>query len=193
MTDWSKLYREAVEREGDIRDLAFLGQPEAISGLEVRPLTSRHVLWLQLARSPFLTNGQVEFELVPATIEQFLRIVITDSIHAPADDKRIDKLLADKVRSNGLVELVMGIKEYLDEAFIDAPTGKPGRLYYSRVAPIASFLCETTGQNIEQALSTPLKVAFQLMKVHRQKNIPKCILFNPSDNITSRWLASETN
>jgi hypothetical protein len=197
--NWGRLYAEAVERENDVRDLAFLGQPESIFGVEVRPLTSRHILWLQLTRSPLLTGAPVELPMVPGIIAQFLRIIINhentktqnSKLKTQNSFKLIDSFIAKSIKGKKLPELVMAIKGHLDEAFMDAPGGKPSRAYYSRITPLVHFLCSEENLTIEQALDTPLKVVFQLMKVCRQQNNPKCLLFNPSDNITAQWLKSE--
>jgi hypothetical protein len=99
-------------------------------------------------------------------------------------------VLTKTIKKEKVVDLVMEIKSYLDEAFMDAPGGKPTRAYYSRIAPLVHFLCSEENFTLDQALDTPLKVTFQLMKICRQQNNSKCILFNPSDNITSQWLKS---
>ena len=50
-------YREAVQRETDLRDAAFLPVTDSICGVEVNQLTPFHLAALTLARSPFICGG----------------------------------------------------------------------------------------------------------------------------------------
>src|SRR3954469_16263181 len=52
-------YREAVQAEADARDLAFLDLTESICGIDVRPLTSAHVLMLVGSGNPLVIGGRL--------------------------------------------------------------------------------------------------------------------------------------
>src|SRR5690349_17989316 len=65
-------YREAVEKEREIREMAFLDFPELICGIEVKPLSTWHLALLDTIHSPFLTG---ETEIVLADCAMFCWMV----------------------------------------------------------------------------------------------------------------------
>lgn len=195
--------REAVEKQDLVRDVSFLGLTETIGGIEVLPMSFRHVLWLELKRSPFIGHGQ----LTPATLVEdlaaFMKIV---SPFHPLNRRRFNGWRQRRyLRRVGQMKLDVALKDirdYVGEAFMDAPSGgTSGEVkasYYSTGAAWVHRLCKNyNGLNPDpgvypSAIDLPLKVGFQMLKLLKQDDYAKagkmCPLFNPSDDVTMRHL-----
>ena len=187
-------FAEAETRESELRDDAFLGVPEWICGFEVSPLTTRHVLWLSLVNSPFLTKlkptALIKKPDIAADIARCLRILAPD--FSPLAKAKRFRRYRHSVYGNktGSLEMLQALTGYFDDAFMDSPGGYVGysKSYYSFAASIVHVLCSRYHLTIDQALDTPLKVVFQLMKVIRKSENPPALLSNRSEQLQSDWL-----
>ena len=113
-------YREAVEREQEIRETAFLDLTHFICGVEVVPLTPRKFLFLSLCKSPFVT-GDVP---TAAEVMQFLW-VISPKFKAGNDwsTRRARDRFIRRHASLPYSQCVNEILQFIDEAFTDKPSG----------------------------------------------------------------------
>jgi len=207
LVDLNKLcpdYAAAVERQDLVRDAAFLGVPETLCGITVAPMTFRHLLWLQMIRSPFIGASSLQEDTAHLDVAAFFKTL------APGDRPsfmntftritRIDANLKQFMAAVGKLKLpaaVVGIRDFVQETFMDAPGGGESNeaSYYSIGAALTHRLCAAyAGLNPNPmvypgALDVPLKAGFQLIKCLKRDENPKAILFNGlSDKAKARWI-----
>lgn len=184
LTDQIPGLREAVEKEQFIRDTAFLDIPEQICGIDVKPLTLRHVLALSLVGSPFMVGGNPS----PVDCAQFLWCVSTRWNPDSKWQRRLFMIRCGKINA---VDCVNQIDEFLRESFQDAPPRMGGGdrpSYYSYAAFMVDTFAHQYGWTDSQTLDMPCKRAFQLLCAIRKRNNPEATLFNPSDSVRGKWL-----
>lgn len=180
--------REAVERETFLRDVSYLFEvPERIGPVQVKPFTLRHLIILTTTGNPLICGGFV----TPEAIGAFLWVVSPD--YEPENKWRRWWFL------RGCGDLptertLTAIKEYLDEAFMDAPpaggNNKDAR-HWSFCTDIIHLLASSYGWSHSEITSLPLKIIFQHVKLISHSNDPKAPLFNPSDSVRGQWLKAE--
>lgn len=195
-------YVEAVERQDFIRDAAFLGLNETICGIEVSPMTFRHLLWLQTIQSPFVGAGVMGFETLHLGVAAFFKTIAP--FQKPSFMGGFDKMeLISFIKKVGRLQpgtAIKGVREFVSETFLDSPGGgeKIGVSFYSSGAAAVNRICSKYGgQNpnpmiYPSAVDMPLKVVFQLLKCMKLDDNPKAILFNGlSDRAKSVWMNSQ--
>jgi hypothetical protein len=176
-------YREAVQRETDLRDAAFLPVTDSICGVEVNQLTPFHLAALTLARSPFICGG-VPF---PRDIALFLWCV-SPEYNPRAVVSRW--LFIRRVAKLDYREAVEGVMRYVGEAFADAPGGKGERFkqsYYSSTASIVDLLAHEYGWAEADIMRVPFKRLFQYSRCIRERYAERPMFFNSSDSILADW------
>jgi hypothetical protein len=177
-------YLAALDRESFIRSAAFIDWPERICGLQVRPLTFGQIIRLELLSSPFVSGGMP----TPDDVRTALWILSVD--YSPRSNWR--KLVFHLRLSNvGYGDAVTGIREHIDEAFMDAPPAPKhasGPPYCSQAAHIVDTFADEYGWSIEYVLNVPVKALFQLLKRQMKRVNPKAIVFNPSDSVRAELL-----
>lgn len=157
-------YDEALASERKDRAFVFIGLKEKICGLDCEYLTPRRLEWLRAFDNPFAVGG----DSVPNTaILQFLWVVNPN-------------FTTDKEKRNQFIEGCAGLKiadapkeidEYLDRAFLDAPTGKPAVPYVSVAASLVySMSRDPFHWTMERTLDTPIQIIYQLLKADDYHN-----------------------
>ena len=187
-------YREAALRERELRDVPFLGLPEAVAGIECAPLTLRRVLWLQLTKSPFLYRVPVadlcEKPGITDDVVAFFWICAPEfSVGNNRQRAKFNRRIAPLLKCK-MAEVITAIMEYLDESWMDAGSGKSTRSYYSAAASLTVFFAKNFGQPLDvwenswwrnwmrrltgktNPLDIPLKIAWQFMRAHRSSIEP---------------------
>lgn len=196
-------YREAVVREQIARDEAFIGAPEIVCGVEVRPFTLRDFALLDSIGSPLLYDASTADE---TDLGLFFWIVSYQYQRAI----RLRGLL-ERV-SNTLARVVFGLtryrfirrlrhlrsdiahrsaRDYIDAAMMDAPKGGKADgspSYWGTVAGVVGILASAFGWAEQDVLDLPCKRVFQYVKIARKKLDPGAVLFNPSDKERSRYV-----
>lgn len=198
---------EAQREENLQRDMAFLALgdrqgifSETIAGVAVQPLTSRHMLWLTVLDSCFVTDNEFTEQNAFTELVKLLRV-----IGVPAKrkwwqrqtDPATENARIMAAAFNGNIEQDMtAVRNYFEQAFADAPASS-GNVDKTRYFSNAAWVCYFLGQHLkmtpEQALDTPLKVVWQFMKVHQRNVNPEAPLFNPSDQLTARMLTERNH
>jgi len=196
-------YLEAALREDLIRATPFLGLDERINGLPARPLTLRMVQMLGMVKSPFLTSLPADVLLtkpdITTDVMTFLWVVspsfsIENKKAKSKFFKTYGKILQDEPK-----KVIQEIIDYVDEAFLDSgESNKEGdqRSYYSTAASVVGFFVRNYGLQIDvwensfwrniirkltgrpNAMDIPLKIAFQLIRVHQKHQNPETIFYN---------------
>lgn len=195
-------YAEAVARENEGFDVAWLGLPDLVAGVPILPLSCRHLLWLELVKSPFLLKVQPE-QLVakPDIIEDTGRYLwITSTEFEPLNLARktayLDKSMAALGKEallhpkTGWLPHFKSILDQVSSAFADAPTGHSGdcHRYYSYAASIADFYGTNYHLTPQEALKQPLAITWQLMRCRRKALDPKYSPALSSEELLSDYL-----
>jgi len=172
----------AIEQERFVRDSSFLSLPEVIGGVDVQPMTLRHIIALSSVGSPFIAGGHA----TPEAVAQFVLLLAkpTGWLAKRRLLKRIAKMDYD--------ETIAEIKAFMDEAFQDSPASSGGRTqasYYSFAASLVDVFGKEYSWTESAVLDTPIKRLFQYLNVIRKRNNPEAIMFNPSDRVRGEYLA----
>ncbi len=183
-------YREAVKREGGIRDEAFLGLTSDICGLPCVPMNARHFIALDLIGSPLLAAEPLDVS-TPADVAVFLWLLSPD--YSPTARFRRWRFVR-RCRSLPFVQAVCEIQAFIRDTFQDAPPAGPsqdaGPAYYSHAVNFVHVFASAYGWSEEAILTMPLRRAFQYMRRLTKQRNPKATLFNPSDRVRGDWLAT---
>lgn len=187
LPEWEQRYAEAVAREGEIREMAFLGLPEHVGGIDLRPITARDFLVHTMAGCPFFAGEQPS----PQDIATFLWM---QSVEFKAGDNRAHRRFLRAIRKKRAAELVDPIFQLVQDTMIDSPGGNKaeGKSYYSWVAGLIDAVSHRYGWTVEYVMSQPLKIVFQLMKAAKVHESGKTSgVTNRSDRIIVAWLAEQ--
>ena len=207
-------YVAAVTQERLVRDAAFLGINESVSGFEVVPLTLRRFLALRIARNPLLfqqtpspdeltaflwylspqssphdTTGRRSFKRRCRKLfypPRYLALLNTRRSRARFERKR-------QARLEVAAKIIDAAKEYVAEALQDQPPITVSRIgvyepeYYSDAAAFCALFARDFGWSQEAVLDLPMKCIFQYLNERAAFNgstRPPC---NPSDSIKARF------
>jgi hypothetical protein len=212
-------YAEAARREDEIRALPFLGLDELICGLPAKPLTLRKVQWLSMVKSPFLSKlpakSLIEKAQIADDVIMFLWIISPQ--FKPGNKKAQRKFVKTykHLMDKNALEICEEIVEYVEESFLDSGESTnegDQRSYYSATALIISFFHANYGMPIDvwenslwrnlyrkitgqlNVFDVPLKIVFQLIRVHQKNQNPEMILHNRlSQPKLDEWLAGLNN
>lgn len=184
-------YAEAVQKERELRDAAFLDVPEFILGVSVKPLTLDHLIRLNAVKSPFTIGGRLSIETLPIDVCVFLWNIspefreIADSGEQRKRDIAAHQRFVRSLRKLDFLKAIAAIDAYIDAAFFDAPKGTRGGIsYYSWIASLILSVSKATNWDPEKIRATPVKQLWQYLRAASSAK-----LFNPSDKIRADWLA----
>ena len=207
-------YAEAARREDELRSVPFLGLDERIAGLPASPLTLRRVQFLTMVRSPLLAKLDVSVLMDKPGIAEYIMVFlwIVSPKFKPGNTRAKKKFF----KTHGSVlkmpaeAIIKEILEYVDEAFMDAGESESEqRNYYSTAAAIVGFFSRNYGLQVDvwensfvrnlirkwsgqpNVLDIPLKIAFQLIRVHQKSSNPEATFQNRlSQPQIDNWIAS---
>lgn len=175
------------------RNAAFLNLTEFIEGVEVLPLTLRHIVTLEATHSPFMVGGKPNAN----DVVNFLWL-----LNRKFEPNQLAKrwFYLRRCRKLDFCKTVKAIANYIDDAFSDG-SGKssPKRTqYYSTAAGAVDLISAEYGWSEDTVLDLPVKRVIQYSKAIALRTNPKAVLFNRSreilvDYIHERdaWLATQ--
>lgn len=194
----------AAAAEEESRKDAMLGLPEAICALPVRPLTWRHLLWLDIYQSPFLLDCPAETLLgipdLDLHIARFMWVLaphwkpyggLRRKIHFWQYRRRLYR------NDTKLAEITRAIHAFMEESLFDLKSNSSrGRRksYYSPAAGMMHALCSTYGglspdpDSGRAAIDLPLKIVGQLLRARIRQEDPKALLDNRTDALERKHL-----
>ena len=117
-------YADALAREEEARELAFLDVPQDLLGVAVVPLTLRRVRALTAAGSPFFGGG------APTAGDVAVFLWALSPEYQPADAEGRVRFTAELAASGVLADLAgaaLAIGDFLDWTWNDAPCAGPSR------------------------------------------------------------------
>lgn len=205
---WEETAREEAEQRND----AMLGLTDTLCGLKVKPLTWRHLLWLDIYQSPFLYDAPADVLLlipdIHLHIARFMWVLSPQwkpfsSLARRFFFWRYRKTLYGRKQmpgrgSSNTEEIVTAIVKFMDTSTWDLKSDSRGarrKSYYSAGAGIVHALCEKYGSvspdpNAKNsALDVPVNIIGQLLRAHRRFENPKAQLSNRAEELERKWLA----
>lgn len=195
-------YAEAVARENEGFDVAWLGLPDLVAGVSILPLCCQHLLWLELVKSPFLLKIKAEHLVAKRDIVEDVGryLWITSPEFEPLNrehkaayvDQSLVALGAEVLAhpQTGWLLHFQAILDHVAAAFADAPTGHSGdsHRYYSYAASIADFYGTNYHLPPQEAMKQPLAITWQLMRCRRRALDPKYSPALSSEELLSDYL-----
>lgn len=181
--------REALDREASTRDESFLDLPRLICGFEALPLTPRHLLLLNGVSSPFICGGVP----LPEDVALYLWILSPQFLAGQSFRARWRRSrFLRRARSIEYIPAVEAIRDHLDDAFMDAPSGEGGTAQpvACLTASLVDLFASEYGWPQSETLSTPLARLWQYRRLITRRDNPKAVLVNRySARVTGDWLA----
>lgn len=198
-------YVDAVRRENEVRDGAFLDVPRFICGICVKPMTLRHWLVLDAIDSPFLGDSK----RLPSNTDISRFLWVLSPLFGPVKNwnffrripflRSIERWLWANLTVKGrfisrvgkipYADSVAEIRKFVEETFQDSPpsSGDNNIPDYSHAASVVFSLCKTCNLTRNDALLISLPEVFQYLKIERMLSAAKCghkfISWNPSDTV----------
>lgn len=182
---WVKIpgLAEAIKRENDIRDAAFLDLTTDICGIAIRQMTPRDLLILDGIGNPLIAY---QFPSLAQLVDFLWKLSPEFKLHAPL--RRF--LFGRRCRKVNYLLAVRAIFKYLDATFQDSPasSGDPVMQYAGWPAYLITNLSDRPVADEQLILNTPFKRLFQYQKCLRRKNNPDAPMHNPSDKCKGDYL-----
>lgn len=198
-------WAEANREEAEYRNDAMLGLTDRICGLKIKPLTQRHLGWLDIFESPFLFDAPVEILLqIPGIELHVARFMWVLSPHFRPYNK-----LARRVyfwwykrilygKKTTAETIVTAIVKFMNDSLFDLKSETRGprrKSYASGTSGLVYALCEKCGglspdpNAPNAAIDLPLNIIGQLLRQRLLFENPKARLSNRSEEKERAWLA----
>jgi hypothetical protein len=188
---YAALHEAALAEEAERRAEDFIAVPRTVCGLELRVITPRDLLHLNLAGSPFVAGGEID----ATHIAQFLWQMLDRQPRSWWGERKFFRHCAGL----NYTESVAEIRKFIDRAFADSPRGGGGGgddarpIGTSFVAPlivrIATGIPSLTPDAI---MDTPIPQLFQYRKIlsaeAAARNGGKFRDASPADGLLSQCL-----
>lgn len=176
---------EAIARETELRNQAFLDIPQELCGIPVLPLTLRRLLLLEEIGSPFV-GGSTRAPR-PRDVVNFLWALSPYFSTRPGDLRRFSK----RCRKLNPARIVLAIDGYVCDALQDRPpstSGPTAPSYESFAAGYVDVIASEYGWSEDAILDCPVARLFQYLKRILRRKDPKAPRFNPSDQVKADYL-----
>jgi hypothetical protein len=196
-------YAEAVRKESQVRDTAFLDGLEAVCGVGVRPICLRRLIWLEQARNGLVVPWRfdTEEELLAASLQvvYFCRPEFSPPasaeysfVRAFMEGCRQNRFFRRVLGSNTNKDIIEEVRQWLADAFMDAPAGSATALAPS-YAGYPAYIVDKFAEaglpfSYAEIMDMPLKRLWQHWRV-AMKRCSDVALTNPSDDIRVAYLA----
>lgn len=163
-------FSEAVEAEQTVRSSVLLGIGREICGVECRPFTVQDLIHLQAIKSPFVSGGFI-------SRMDCLRFLALQSVthRLPGSGwfermllKRRNSAVLLRVKAIPTEDLIRGINEFLDDAFLDSPAssgGESGSPIASSAAVMVDAIASEYSWPISEILNLEIAFVFQLFRL----------------------------
>jgi hypothetical protein len=173
--------------------------------LKVKPLTWRHLLWLDIYQNAFLTSltpdQLLQVNDIHLHVARFMWVLSPRwKPYSKFAHWRFNRLYKKTLygRKNNTAEIVSAIHQFFEESIFDLKSESRGpqrKSYYSNATACAHALChlypslspDPTAPNA--VIDLPLKIAGQLLRAHAKFENPKALLNNRTDVLEQNWLA----
>jgi len=181
-------YAEAVTREQQNREVAYLGVPFVAEGVRLAQMTPRILAALYAHRSPFVCGGSIPDPV--ESVVQFLWACSLNYSNSRFARWHFVRSIARRVRRGtfDIFRALDDIDEYVEVTFQDGPRGGPSSIpYVSQIAWIEYTMSGSPWNwTRERIMKTPLRIIYQQMRCKEMAHGEAPI--NPSDRIRAEWL-----
>lgn len=197
-------YREAVKKERQLRDAAFLDGNEILMGVEVVPLSLRRLILMEQAHCGFVCPWKWDSDAEIISHAIMVLFYCSPDYLAPKsprfsflrawrDNARFHRLSRSILGKYTPAQLVDEIGGWLGDAFMDAPTGNADAVASQSHASYPAYIFDLFGaagltHTPDQILDMPLKRLWQHMRIASVR-IHEAKLNNPSDQIAVDHIA----
>ncbi len=200
-------YDEVAHAEAEQRTDAMLGLGDTLCGLKVKPLTWRHLLWLDIYNSAFLTSAPPEVLLqlpdIHLHIARFMWVLSPQwkpfsGFWRWVYFRRYRKTLYG--RKNNTAEIVRAIHTFVTDSTWDLRAdggGHARKSYYSVAAAVVRVLCEKCPAISPNpgapnaAIDLPVNIIGQILRAAARAQDPKALMSNRTDELERAWLAEQ--
>lgn len=190
-------YAEALAKETEKRDLAFVRVHPDIMGIPVCHMTPEHLAILRGIDSPFVAYTDEFCRQQASAVDAFLFVWIVSVDFVPGNgwkSKWRKRRLGKRMRSMNWGELCKSISAYVDNTFWDSSGGggQKQKPIASDQAMIIDVVAREYHWSQSEIMSTPFVRLFQyfrLISARRQMEAGKRPAFwNRSDKLVGDWL-----
>lgn len=197
---WAEASREETEYRSD----AMLGLPTTICGLKVKPVTLRHLAWLDIYQSPFLIEAPAEVLLqIPEIHLHVARFMWVLSPRWRPHDRLARRLFFWRYKKTlygkkvSAKEIVTAIVKFMNDSLYDLKSESRGprrKSYASSTSGLVQLLCEKCGDLSPNpdaknaAIDVQLNIVGQLLRQRLLMENPKAKLSNRAEETERAWL-----
>ena len=194
-------YREAVQRERALRDSAFLDTEEQLCGVTVKPLSLRKLIELERAHNGFICPWRWASDAEVIGHAMALIYFCQPNFRPPAESfwslylhgYRKHKFCVGLLRRLPPLEIIKAVRQWLDDAFMDAPSGGGDNIASQSYASYPAYIMDKFGEagltyTPDQIMDMPLRRLWQ----HWRVAVARCNdmkLSNPSDEIAVAFIS----
>ena len=178
-------YSEAIRKENESRDLAFLNLPQSVCGIDIGPFTLRKYILLEGIGNPFVCGGNI----LPAHVAQFLWILSPGWVAGNGSERDTFTRKVSLIKYSRAVKEIM---ELCEVTFQDSPSYRGAGFSVRIVSGAASYvdiLASEYGWSENTVLDMPIARLFQYVRLIQKRHDPKRTFINPSDKVRGKWLA----
>lgn len=171
--DYKCLFEEAVKRENDFRDAAFLNLTTNICGIELPQMTPRDFLILDGIGSPYIVGG-----------ERTLTDLVNFLWHL-SDHRRGKLRYAFFYGRCWMMDFELSeywVAQYLQRTFLDSPGGTPSanrESYAAWIAYLVDHVASEYGWALDDVMNTPLRILYQQIRCILLRHNPDRKFINP--------------
>ncbi len=168
-------YREEIEKarslEAELRERAFLGVRREVCGVDVCDITPRRLSYLLAVDCAFISGGRIS----PEDVALFLWVL---SPKFKPGSKWRRWLFVRGLRSLPFERCVREICEFVDDQFMDSPSGGGGEAYVSFQASLVNVVASEYGWSERAVMDCPIPRLYQYLRAIQRNHDPRAILFN---------------
>ena len=203
-------WQETALAEAEARNDAMIGLADTICGLPVKPLTWRHIQWLEIYQSPFLAQASPEqlsgLPDIHLHVARFMWVLSPQwrpysRWRRALFFRRYRRRLYG--RKTKVDEIVRTIHKFMSDSLWDLTSiaRRGGRNYFSSCASMVHLLCSKYGSLSPDpdapnaAIDLPLNIAGQLVRAVISAELPpreaSVLLCNRTEQLERDWLAKK--
>lgn len=194
MVDFNTAYREAVEKETQIRDTAFLPEvPWRVLGISLRWITPLDLKILDDAGNAVIDESITETDVPLAHVAAFFWFMAADH-----DPKRRGflalvrkRILVLQIAKAGAIRYVLEARRFYRENMQDAPANSDGHaraMTTSWLVIMCDILAKEYGWDDDAIIRKPVARLFQYLNRIHERADPEAPRFNPSDSVKNRLM-----
>lgn len=181
---------EALARENQLREESYLGAPQLIAGVKCAQITPRSLTLLSVIGSPFVCGGAVTKDAALQFLWT-LAIDLRDGMRNERYKVRWIRAYEKHVARRGWdwEYVVDAISDFVEETFMDAPTGgSDSTPYVCSSAWLEIRMRKIMGWSYETTRDVPLRRIYQLLRCDAMEQGDRTLVNKLSDKANDDWM-----